>query len=130
MNRIMAPVSMLLFFSFVSCTSLTEKPVETTVESRQELPREPTEKKKDPRIYSHDNNKTLVWAHDTKGLDGFNLDYEDCKPSRIVVDTYLTENEKNLNVDYYILMLSATNKCMLSKGWRIEKQKTGEAPQQ
>jgi hypothetical protein len=69
-------------------------------------------------------------VHDTKGESEFALDYEDCKPSRIVVDTYLTENEKNLGVSYYILMLSATNKCMVSKGWRTEKQKTGEAVQQ
>jgi hypothetical protein len=42
----------------------------------------------------------------------------------------LTEDEKNLPVRYYMIILSATNKCMAIKEWRTEKQKTGEEGQQ
>ena len=130
MNRIIVPAVVLLLFSFVSCATPKEKPAAKTVEISQELPQEGTAKKKNPLIYGQDGKDTWLWVHDTKGESEFALDYEDCKPSRIVVDTYLTENEKNLGVSYYILMLSATNKCMVSKGWRTEKQKTGEEVQQ
>lgn len=130
MNRITVPAVVLLLFSFISCATLKEKPADKTEEMRQELPEEPTAKKKNPLIYGQDGKDTWIWVHDTKGENEFALDYDDCKPSRIVVDTYLTEDEKNLGVSYYILMLSATNKCMVSKGWRTEKQKTGEAVQQ
>lgn len=130
MNRITVPAVVLLLFSFISCATLKEKPADKTEEMRQELPEEPTAKKKNPLIIGDYGKDTWVWVHDTKGENEFTLDYDDCKPSRIVVDTYLTEDEKNLGVSYYILMLSATNKCMVSKGWRTEKQKTGEAVQQ
>jgi hypothetical protein len=130
MNRITVTAVVLLVFAFVSCATLKEKPADKTEAMKQELPEERTAKKKNPLIYGQDGKDTWVWAHDTKGEDEFALDYDDCKPSRIVVDTYLTEDEKNLGVSYYILMLSATNKCMVSKGWRTEKQKTGEAAPQ
>ena len=129
MNRIIVPSVVFLLFSFVCCATPQEKPTAKTVEIRKESPEQRTPAKKNPLIYGKDGKDTWVWAHDTKGESEFALDYEDCKPSRVVVDTYLTENEKNLGVSYYILMLSATNKCMVSKGWRTEKQKAGEAVQ-
>jgi hypothetical protein len=92
MNRIIVPAAVLLLFSFVSCTTLKEKPADTTVEIRQELPEKPTAEKKNPRIQAQHGKDTWVWVHDTKGEDEFALDYEDCKPSRTLVDTYLTEN--------------------------------------
>ena len=128
MKKMIIPAA--VFLSLVSCTTLKEKPVDKTVEIKQELPEERTAKQKDPRIYSQPGKDTWVWTHETKGEDEFLVDQGECKPSRTLVDTYLTEKEKNLPVRYYILMLSATNKCMVSKGWKTVKQKTGEEEQQ
>jgi len=128
MKKMIIPAA--VFLSLVSCTTLKEKPADKTVEIRQGVHEEHTANKKNPLVYSQSGNDTWVWVHETKGEDEFLLDYDECKPSRAVVDTYLTEQEKNLPVRYYIIMLSATNKCMTSKGWETEKQKTGEEGQQ
>jgi hypothetical protein len=76
MKKMILPVA--VFLPLVSCTTLKEKPVDKTVEIRQEVTEKRTANKKNPLIYSQYGKDTWVWAHETKGENEFSVDYEEC----------------------------------------------------
>ena len=103
-------------------TSQKSVPNEATVVESAPAVNEQQHEQSYSQVYHQTNEYIWMWVHKTKGKDEFQEDAASCTGTHSVIDTYLTDADKEF-MPLWMLPSAAFNKCMFSKGWIIEQKK-------
>ncbi len=86
----------------------------------------PRERRYSP-VYHQTQDHIWMWVHPTKSEDEFQQDATSCRGTPEVIDAYLSDADKEF-MPLWMLPSAAFNKCMLSKGWTIDKREKTDEP--
>ena len=73
-------------------------------------------------IRKETDDRLWIWVHQNKGADEFLDDADVCRPTKEVIDTYLSDDEQAFYLSW-MLPHAAFNKCMFQKGWSVKVKK-------